>query len=134
MQKMILIKILSSWRIMQSLEKLWIIYILLIISLFSVNNLQSCMYIYIYIYVHIYTVKTAQYWLIYVNYPNCKVKNNWEKYTNELINIKIKIKTTSTTQSLQGHTSGFNFFYCLLEFWKVFKWRDIWDKLPEFWC
>ena len=48
---------------------------------------------------YIYTVKIAQYWLIKVNYLNYKVKNNWEKYTDKLINIKMKVKTTPTTQS-----------------------------------
>ena len=53
----------------------------------------------VYKVVHIYTVKIAQYWLIKVNYLNYKVKNNWEKYTDKLINIKMKVKTTPTTQS-----------------------------------
>ena len=37
--------IFSSWWIMQSLERLWIIYLLFITSLFSVDNLQSPIYI-----------------------------------------------------------------------------------------
>ena len=47
----------------------------------------------------IYTVKTAQYWLNLSQLSNYKVKNNWEKYTNKLINMKMNVKTTPTSQS-----------------------------------